>query len=177
MFLSNPFFYYFITILVLLILIYISSIFIQKNKMKLLYQELLVFANKNNYSLSKSSNPNYDYKLVTDKKTFLISIVNIQPNSSVTINSKDTWCYRYGGGNKKGRSYPNKEYMKNIIPFLRMKVQNGETKLVILYPSTEAILKYVNESDICEVKPEDTPYGYKVTTYQDFYNNFEKLNK
>ena len=179
MFLNNPFFNYFIVILVLFIGFVIIIALINKNKINLVFSELELFVKEQGYSFERVKNKPYDAIIKKDSKVFLINLCNIPSNSSVTINSKNTWCLRYGG-KRVGRSYPNKRYMNELIPFLNLKnvanINNFE-KIILLYPSTEKVLKYINESDICEVKPLDLPYGYRVMNYKDFHKNFDMLNK
>lgn len=181
MFLSNPFLNFFIAILVLFVLIIILTIIINSYKIKLIYSEIELFAHENKFIFEKSKNKLYDCIIKTEKNTFLIKVTKIPSNSSVTINSKETWCLRFGGGSRNGRNYPNKQYMNDLCDFLKMPTENTKdskiVKLIILYPSTEKILKYMNESEICEIKPSDTPYGYKVIGYNNLYKDFNILNK
>jgi len=172
MFLNNPFLNYFIVILVLFIGFVIVSTLINKNKINLVFSELELFVRERGFTLTRVKNKPYDCVIKKDKLELYINLCNIPSNSSVTINSKTTWCLRYGG-KRVGRSYPNQRYMNELIPFLGLKTDFE--KIILLYPSTEKVLKYVNESDICEIKPEDQPYGYRAMNYKEFYNVFDKL--
>ena len=179
MFLNNPFFNYFIVIFVLFIGFVILTALINKNKMNLVFSEIELFVKEKGYTFERVKNKPYDVIIKKDQKVYYINLCNIPSNSSVTINSKNTWCLRYGG-KRVGRSYPNKRYMNELIPFLNLKNNNTNSnnsyvKIILLYPSTEKVLKYINESDICEVKPTDLPYGYRVMNYKDFYNYFDMI--
>ena len=138
-----------------------------------MYSEIELFTRDKGFSFEKVKGKPYDFILRKDNKTILVNILSIPSNSSVTINSKSTWCLRYGG-KRVGRSYPNKRYLNELVPFLSLKSQDEE-KIVLFYPSTEKVLKYVNESDICEIKPKDISYGYRAMTVKDFYNEFDNL--
>ena len=180
---SNKYLNFFLVIGGLLILFVLLTIFINKNKIKLIYSEIEALAIQKKLVYEKSSDKRFDCIIKTKDYKLLIKVVSIPSNSSVTINSKDTWCLRFGGGNRKGRNYPNKQYMNELVPFLKLSENSLNTnnlivrKIIILHPSTETILKYMNESDICEIKPTDTPYGYKVVTYKDFFTCFDILTK
>lgn len=177
MFLSNPYLNYFLLILALLIVFLIITFFINKSKEKLLFSEIELFVTSKKMTYQKKEKCHYDFIMKNDIRTFYCKVVKIPSNSSVTINNKTTWCLRFGG-KRKGRSYPNKRYMNEVEPFLRMKLnEDTDMKIVILYPATETILKYQNESEICEVKPTDTPYGYKVISYNFFNSKFDDLLK
>lgn len=114
----------------------------------------------------------YDFKIIKDDKTYLMKLCYIPANSCVTINAKDTFCLTYGGKrNDLGKVYPNKRYLNELVKFIRM--ETDEKKVIVFYPTTEKILKYLNESDIGIVKTEDLPYGMKVVRFSDL---FEKMN-
>ena len=86
--------------------------------------------------------------LEKDDKKVLIEVLAIPSNSSVTINSKSTWCLRWGG-KRYGRGYPNQRYLNEISDFLKQK--SDYSKVIMLYKNTEKILMYLNESEIATV--------------------------
>ena len=147
MFLNNPFFNYFIVIFVLFIGFVILTALINKNKMNLVFSEIELFVKEKGYTFERVKNKPYDVIIKKDQKVYYINLCNIPSNSSVTINSKNTWCLRYGG-KRVGRSYPNKRYMNELIPFLNLKDNNTNNnsyvKIILLYPSTEKVLKYIS---------------------------------
>lgn len=153
-----------ITILVIGICIFIK---IKKNKV--INSKLTELAEKNNYKLTKCSSKEYNYILENDHNIIYLSTIIIPKNSSVTVNSKSTWCLRYGGGARVGRSYPNKEYLTELKPFLIKEYSSEKNirKVVILYPTTEVLLKYVNESDIINLTQNDIVYGTQIIKFND----------
>lgn len=174
MFLSNPYLNYFVVIAGLLIIIGIISYFITKAKNKIIYDEIELFVREKGFNFEKVNNSNYNIVLSNDELKIYICLIKIPSNSSVTINSKTTWCLRFGGL-RVGRNYPNKRYMNEITGFLKQDIEKNERKIIVLYPNTEKILKYVNESDLCLISSKDTPYGYKVVTYPNLYKDFDLL--
>lgn len=175
MFLNNVNFNYFLCIFILLIVFIVITILINNTKDKLLRDEIEKYIKEKGIEIKSVKNKNYDYIMKTKDKNYYISLLKVPSNSSITINSKYTWCLRFGG-KRKGRSYPNKRYLTEVEPFLRMRLSNdNDMKLIIIVPSTEVILKYINESDICEVNPKDTPHGYKVISYHRFKSNFNDI--
>lgn len=116
----------------------------------------------------------YDYRLEDDDITFLIKVLYVPKKSSITINSRDTWCLRYGGLNKY--HYSRQCYLNSLIPFLQLKVQdNRERKIILVHPGTDKIQRYLNESEIAIVNYRDLVYDYKIITYTDFEKHFEDL--
>lgn len=173
-----PFVYIIIAVVIIIAIVFLNG-YLEKLKLKSISTKLEIICNSNNFSLSDSVDKRYDKKLETENTVFYIKYIIIPKNSSITINSKDTWCLRYGGGNRKGRNYPNKEYMNYLKPFLNAKFENEKTvqKLVIIYPSTEVVLKYLNESDIAVVKFNTSAYDVKLINYTDLDNKFIELTK
>ena len=154
---------------VFIIGIAVLTIFINKHKHSSITTKLEIVCKENNFILNDAKDARYDKIIETEKNVFYIKYVFIPKNSSITINSSTTWCLRFGGGNRKGRNYPNKEYMKYMQPFLAATFNNQKPiqKLVILYPSTEVVLRYLNESDIAVVKFNETAHGVKLINYTD----------
>jgi hypothetical protein len=121
---------------------------------------------------------NYDYLLENEEITLLIKVVPIPSNSSVTINSKNTWRLSWGGNpNNKGRAYPRDRYLNELVPFLKETIKKDKKtlKLILLYKRTEKILMYLNESELDLVDAKKTPYGYKVTTLNRIEEEFEDI--
>lgn len=173
-----PFVYIIIAIVIIIALVFLND-FLEKLKLKSISTKLEIICDSNNFTLLDSTDKRYDKRIETNNTVFYIKYVIIPKNSSITINSKDTWCLRYGGGNRKGRNYPNKEYMNYLKSFLNAKFENEKNiqKLVILYPSTEVVLKYLNESDIAVVKFNTSAYDVKLINYTDLDSKFIELTK
>lgn len=116
-----------------------------------------------------------DYYIFKDNVIIKLVIAKIPKNSSVTVNSKFTWCLRWGG-KRVGRSYPNMRYMNEIIPFLKLKCDSNVIKLIALYPHTEKIQKYLNESEIAVVNSGEEIYDYVIINFSDI-DSFLVKNK
>lgn len=160
-----------------LVLYLLLTFFINKNKHKVLIEEISEIAKKHNFELIEVKNQKYDFKLVNNDYDIYVKVAKIPTNSSVTINSKETWCLRWGG-KRKGRNYPNMRYMNELVPFLRSNITSNDKdviRLVILYPTCEVILKYLNESEIATVTPSSINHGFKVLKYKELDENFDKL--
>lgn len=126
----------------------------------------------------KKNNIDWEFELENDNLIIYITYVLIPSNSSVTINSKNTWCLRWGG-KRVGRSYPNKRYMTELVNFLgnNKKSQKRTIRLVVIYPNCEVILKYLNESELATVYPKDSNHGIKVVKYPEILASFEEIVK
>lgn len=169
--------WYVVIIVGLLVLYLIINRFINVNKEKLLYEEIALIAKNNNFLISKKTKEKYDFVLSDNTYDIYLKICKIPKNSSVTINSRETWCLRWGG-KRVGRNYPNQRYLNELEPFLKWNITSEEKtiiKVVVFYPGCEVILKYLNESEIDTVHPYTISYGYKAIKYQELETNFLDL--
>lgn len=140
-----------------------------KKRKKEIINKLSKLSSDNGYEFIVNKDKTF---LIKGEKTLLIDYVEIPPNSSVTINSKSTWCLRWGG-KRYGRGYPNQRYLNELNDFLKLKVDY--IKVIILYKTTEKILMYLNESEIATVDEGKKVYDYKVVTFDNLENVFPKL--
>src|SRR5690554_2669739 len=154
----------------------IKYIIIPLSRNKKIEEGISRFAN--DYHIEKAKAKPYDYLLSNDLKDVFLKIIPIPKDSAVTINNVSTWKLQWGGNPYKlGRSYPNERYLHEVINFIQSKPESDKPfiKIIILYPGTEKILRYLNESELDIITPDKTPYGYKVTTFVDFEKDFEIL--
>lgn len=154
---------------IIIVITIIIFLLVKKAKVKKIYNLILSLCNSNNYSLKSFSNE-YNYILENENEIIYLRYIFIPKNSSITVNSKSTWCLRYGGGSRNGRSYPNKEYLNYLKPFLTKEYTHENKKVrkvVVLYPTTEVILKYINESDIININQSDLVYGTQIIKFNE----------
>ncbi len=126
---------------------------------------------------------NYNYTIEKENTILYIKLLCIPHNSTVTINSKDTWQLSWGGSTAKpGRVYPRQKYLDEMKPFLRqniLKENNDENKkvrkVILIYKKTEKVLRYLNESELDIVSVSDSPYGYKVAQFAKIDEEIDKL--
>ncbi len=165
-------------IVLILLLIYIVIYYIQnKIKSSIIYDELLNFCEENKYTYIIHKNQKYDITIENDEFLMYIRLVKLPKDSIVTVNSKSTWQLKYGKRKQK-REYLSSRFLNEIVPFLNFNPTSEEKKiirLVLFYPTCDMILKYLNESEIKEVKTTDTVYGFKTMPYNKFYENFKDL--
>ena len=149
-----------------------------KNSNKIIEDHLRKISKQYNMKFSLGVKEEYDYLIENKEVVIYIKKAKIPSNSSVTINARNTWCLRWGG-KRVGRSYPNMRYMKELIPYLICEYQNEKKviKVVLIYPDTEVILKYLNESELATVKPLDNNYGTRAIRFLDFEEAFKELIK
>ena len=161
----------------LLALYIIISLIIGKLRSKVIDDEIQEIAKTNQFNYLKEKNKKYDYLLSNDSYDIYIRLITIPSNSSVTINSKETWCLRWGG-KRVGRGYPNMRYLDELGGFLKSNITSVDKetiRLVLLYPGCEVILKYLNESEIATVTPESINHGFKAFKYDELKNHFNDL--
>lgn len=163
---------FFIILLVVLFVLIVLYVIQNIKNNKVIYNKLNEICTDYGYTLEKGKDVDYIFK----KNSFCIKIViaKIPKNSSVTVNSKLTWCLRWGG-KRNGRSYPNQRYMNELIPFLKMKSEDNVLKLIVLYPQTEKVQKYLNESEIALVNLNELVYDYKIVSFLELDEFFLNL--
>lgn len=162
----------------LMIIVLIYKIVIEPNiRYKKVFEMLQEFE-KGDYLLTPVKDRTFDFKLENQEILLLIKVIGIPSNSAVTINNKYTWRLSWGGSSRKaGRAYPKNRYLNEMIPFLKevMKSDKKIIKITILYPNTEKVLRYINESDLELINPKDSPHGYKVVSFIDFKKHFNDI--
>lgn len=158
----------------ILIVIIVSYLLVKKYQTnKKIKSELEKVCMEYNYCLEKGDKV-CDYIISTSNKKIKLVICDIPKNSSVTINSRLTWCLRWGG-KRVGRSYPNQRYMNELTTFLKLNKEEGVLKVIALYPQTEKIQKYLNESEIAVVNRGELVYDYKVINFSEINKGFDDL--
>ncbi|MFA7009993.1 MAG: hypothetical protein WC240_02080 [Bacilli bacterium] len=161
-----------------MIVFFVATILNNKKNNEIIVGHLQEVAHKHNMNFSSVYKEEHDYLIENDKIVIYVKKIIIPSNSSVTINARNTWCLRWGG-KRLGRSYPNMRYMNELIPYLMCDYHSEKrvVKLVLIYPDTEAIFKYLNESELAIVNPVDNSYGMKVLRFLDFEENFKEIIK
>lgn len=168
--------YFFIllgVVFIIAIIIYKENKF--KNDISILLEDI---AKEYKFKVEKAVKKSYDYKLIKEDITLLVSVVKVPSNSAITINSKNTWSLTWGGSSKNpGRAKPNQRYMDELTSFLNYKIKDNkvEKKVIILYKETEKVQKYLNESELEIINTGDLCYDYYVITYKDFKDCFRKI--
>ena len=163
--------YFIIAIIIFVISFVICKVVISSKRNKEIRNKLNKLALENNLKIEKGKDCDY---LLIGEKTIKVAICFIPSNSSVTINSRSTWCLRWGG-KRYGRGYPNQRYVNEMVGFLKMKVKEDEKKVIILYKDTEKLLKYLNESEIATVEFGEVAYDYQVLSFLKIDDYFKEI--
>lgn len=148
---------------------------IQKKEIKKVLDDL---ANKNKYNIITTGKTSHDFILESNDskyKKIYIKVSAVPRVSTITINSKSTWNLHYGGSNQPGKGFPYNRFMDELKPFLNMKVEDDELKLILVYKETLKVQKYLNESEIEIVNIKDKVYDYKIINFEDLAGHFEDL--
>lgn len=172
-------YHYIIIIFSILLLYFIVTFIINKVKEGLVYDEIEEYCETKGYRYQKSKDKRYDIEIVGDDFIMYLVLTKVPTSSTITINSRTTWCLRFGG-KRKGKGYSSKRYLTELSSFLNFSPEKSNQiktiyKVVVFYPDTEGILKYMNESEIMEIKPENISFGYKAITYKKLFDEFDDL--
>lgn len=161
---------YFLIVIGVFIVIFLVLMVLKRTKReKDVSRALGALCLKYNFKLEKVRD---DYLISKGDKRIVIRVCPIPHNSSVTINSRTTWCLRWGG-KRYGRGYPNQRYLNELNDFLKLKT--SDSKVILLYKTTEKILMYLNESEIASVSEGVKVYDYMVVTFNNLENVFPSL--
>ncbi|MBO4623594.1 MAG: hypothetical protein J5691_06940 [Bacilli bacterium] len=157
--------YIIIASIVILLLIYIFIIRPIQIK-KLISQKVLSYFNNIGYSEVKH-NKLSDLVLEKEGQKIYFKYLMIPSNSQITINCKEKWRLSWGGSSAKvGRAYPNNRYLTEIEDFAGS-IVDGK-KIIIVYYSTEHILKYINECELENIDITKNTYDYKIVCFNKF---------
>lgn len=157
------FLYYLIPIVGAFVLISIYEFIIVEKKARKNISKKLTEAN---FQFKWFSKKPYDL-LIEGKEDIKIycKYIIVPSNSSITINSKDTWKLSWGGASANtGRAYPKSRYLPEIKAFANCNLNNC-LKVFIIYKSTEHVNRYLNECELDIIDIKKSPYGYKVLNY------------
>lgn len=158
----------------IILLFAVLTIYFERKRNQKVKEFLEKVGKEQGYTIREASDKTYDYELINEDSKLLIKLVFVPANSSITINSKNTWCLRYGGTAHHG-GYSNMKYLNKLIPFLEKEVTGKDKKILLVYPDTNKIQRYLNESEIAILKPGEKVYDYRVITYSDFASRFQDL--
>ena len=169
---------YFIIACIILILFIIVKIIIKIKQDKNIYK--LLKDNEKNYKLIKVKKKAYDYVLRFEDIDVYLCVLKIPKYSQICINSKDTWKLSYNTFKQdKGKAYPNSRYLDEIKYFLKNDIESKKDylKLVFVYKRFDEIVRYLNETELDVIDFNKSPYGYKITSYENFIKDLEILSK
>lgn len=105
-----------------------------------------IFKNlKNKYNVTNKHFSVYDFKVVTDNKTYYVKVLNLTTNHQVTINSKNIWNLKKGVIN--GIRF--KTVTSSLVNFEEF--NKLDNKIVVFTSKPYKVLKVLNESDLLDI--------------------------
>lgn len=161
----------------LITLVVVTRIFLRHYQRNQVISSLESIGNSRHMIFKKIGKQPYDFILENSEVKLFIKVCYIPRNSAVTINSRNTWCLTYGGrGSVPGHRYSEKRYLTELVPFLEFNDRELHgRKAVVLYPCTNKIQKYLNESELAIIGPKQNTYGYHVINFTDLESRFGDL--
>lgn len=160
-----------IPIFIIITLLILYTIYInlkphfRKQKLFRLFKEKL---DNQNSEIQFSTSKSYDFNLTVQGEMYLIKFIFIERNAEITINNPITWELHYGGGEYIGKPYRHHRFLTEVIPFLKLK--SDAKKVVICYHDVKRVLKWVNESEMILIKPNQAIDGVMIMNIEDFFH-------
>lgn len=128
-------------------IVYAFYLSIQRKKTEDL--RMIVIAKLNTYGKVFEENRKQFFQ--TQKETYQLLFFNIAANSELTINSRTIWEIRDAS---KPHLVDQTAFLSSLSP-----------KLVILYPISTKIKRYINENEMVFIKPSDRFYEMHVVKH------------
>ena len=167
-------------IIALIILAFIVLCFIIGNIIT--NKKIFKFLNSFNdrYQLIKAKRKSYDYVLRTEDLDIYLCVLKVPKHCEICINSKETWKLSYSfTKNDPGKAYSSFRYLNEIEYFLKNDIitKRPYLKVVFLYKRCDKIVRYLNETELDVIDITKSPYGYKITSFENFSADLDILLK
>jgi len=122
-------------------------------------------AEKNQFYLSKSNKAQVDFELKGTHVNVLIKLVKIKRQAKLIITNPKTWIVT-----EKSQPISLRNQLQNQAFLSENEV--GTIKIVIIYPTQEAVLRFVNENEMEFITPTMTVSGCHFILYHQLDNAF-----
>ena len=125
--------------------------------------------------ISKKNNASelYDFKMILPNKILFIKIIPNFSNAEICMNNAVKWQIRKSFND-------NSNHFIDVDEFVRFDPQKEidyikTSKVAIIYPNANTILRYVNECEMKFVTPKNNLNGLFVMTYNDLLENYKNI--
>jgi hypothetical protein len=119
----------------------------------------------------------FHFQIETETNTILIKVVMFHPKHEIIITNQYYWCINNNPRNWKRSATPI--LVPNVKKFVDFKVQSSKkiTKVGLITPDCHNITRYLNESDVEVVRPNDLVYGVHLMRLSDLPIFLQKLER
>ena len=129
---------------------------------KQLFKEL-----KTQFDITKTKQKDYDFDLQIDDTLYKILVLKSSSNTQITINSVKIW--EIARGTKNGIRF--KKSVSNLYDITSF--SQYENKIVFLTNPPYRVLRYLNESDIVIVQPNELVNGIRIINSINEFNDLK----
>ncbi|MBQ9449614.1 MAG: hypothetical protein IJU60_07065 [Acholeplasmatales bacterium] len=113
--------------------------------------------------------PLYDYILKTKNYAYYIKLIQNNNLNEITVQSSVKWKMR--------RGTKSTIYISDIEEFMRLRIPDENNviskKIVLVYPDSKSLLRYINECELEFITPDTDVYGCNVVTYKQLNENLD----
>ena len=100
---------------------------------------------RKHYNVNTKLFSEYDFEVVTDKKSYFVKVLNVTSDYQVTINSKKIWDLKKG--NVSGIRFKTvSSSLVNLEDFNKL-----DNKVIVFISKPYKVLKALNESDLLDI--------------------------
>ena len=108
----------------------------------------------------------------SNQNTYYVKIIDMNPHHEVIITNSDKVIINENIKDWKRSTKPN--FISNMTEFIRNNNEENHIKIALIYPECHNITKYINESDVFVLKPNQKIDQVYYVKYQDFYDFLKK---
>jgi len=124
-----------------------------------------------NFKIKKQSKDKYDYLFITKNYEYYIKVIPNFNLNEITVNSSVKWYVR-----KKNKSG---YYLTDIEGFIRMDMESQNKKkvrkIIIVYPDSHSLLRYINDCELEFITPKTDVYGCQIITYKELVEHLDLI--
>lgn len=103
-----------------------------------------------------------------NQKTYSIKILDMNPHHEVILTNSDRVIINENIKDWKRSTKPN--FVNKMTEFIRDNNEANHIKIVLIYPGCHNITKYINESDVFVLEPNQKIDQVYYVKYHDFYD-------
>lgn len=108
----------------------------------------------------------FQFQIADSKKEVLVKLIYSKPEYEFIITNSNRWTVNSNPMQWSRKTKPI--FIEDANEFINYDSSQNLKKIVLIYPSSKRIIRYLNESDTVIVKPEEKHNSIHFVSYNDF---------